>query len=119
MLHYISAVARADHVDVPKGKGKGGGKSASMDTIGSLSLGERMVDSNALTEAFGNAKTVRHCVAACITGVCATCARAIARGGKQRTRVTVEALRSAHASGARACATANADTPLRLSRVCH
>ncbi|KAG5189663.1 P-loop containing nucleoside triphosphate hydrolase protein [Tribonema minus] len=69
MLHYISAVARGE---TPEGRRIGAGPSTfrtnrnsmkRMDSAHSLlglSLGERMVDSNALTEAFGNAKTVRN-----------------------------------------------------------
>lgn len=49
MLHYLSSVS----------KNISGGISSSADQSGP-SLGERMVDSNNLTEAFGNAKTVRN-----------------------------------------------------------
>jgi Myosin head (motor domain) len=66
MLHYISSVARG-HEAVAVAGGSGSGTSSRPQSIrsnageisaGGLSLGERMVDSNALTEAFGNAKTV-------------------------------------------------------------
>jgi myosin heavy subunit len=64
MLHYISSVARGHEAVAVAG---GSGTSSRPQSIrsnageisaGGLSLGERMVDSNALTEAFGNAKTV-------------------------------------------------------------
>ncbi|KAG5189092.1 P-loop containing nucleoside triphosphate hydrolase protein [Tribonema minus] len=54
MLHYISTVARGD------GTEKKPAALSRADSVLALTLGERMVDSNALTEAFGNAKTVRN-----------------------------------------------------------